>query len=203
MRCLDVSVSCGPNFGSISCNPTLWLCTATSLEYRKCAAEHSAKAGKSPTAASPQFADADKAQAWQKLTHLQQHMLGLITAVEAQLSLSDSPKSAREHHSPKSAHESRATAAAEQPADAMHSGDTPQQQQQQQQEQREASAVTSDNDQQPEGTQMLEQLQTHTVDAETSAEGRRQKPAGDGETGETPVVDKGAEAATDESPQQV
>ena len=75
------------------------------------------------TAEVPQFADADKAEAWQKLTDLQQHMAGLITAVEDQLSLSDSPKSARGL---------RAANAAEQTAKAAaHSAvGTPQQQEQ-------------------------------------------------------------------------
>lgn len=169
-------------------------------EHHNCSAEHSTKAGKSATAGSPHFADADKAQAWHKLTHLQQHMLGLITAVETQLSLSDSPKSAREPHSPQPAHEHRAASAAEQPADALHSGVNTQQQQQ---EQREADAGPSANDQQPEGKEMPEQLQTHTVGAETSADEQRQKPAGDEEICDKPVVGEGAEAATDESPQQV
>ncbi|KAL3163209.1 hypothetical protein ABBQ32_009611 [Trebouxia sp. C0010 RCD-2024] len=50
---------------------------------------------KVPTAAAPHFATTDKAEAWQKLTDLQQHMVGLITAVEDQLSLADSPNSPR------------------------------------------------------------------------------------------------------------
>ena len=64
----------------------------------------------------PIFEDAQKAKAWQKLTDLQQHMLGLITAVEGQLKLSDSPKSAREHP---------AAAVAEQIASAIHHGHLP------------------------------------------------------------------------------
>lgn len=163
------------------------------------------------TAASPQFADADKAQAWQKLTHLQQHMLGLITAVEDQLSLSDLPKSAREHHSPKSAREHHSPksarehrAAVGQPADAKHSDvRTQQQQQQEQQEEKEACAVTSVDNQQPQDREMPEQLQTHTVGAETSADEQHKKPDGDEEACDKSAVDEGAEAATDESPQQV
>ncbi|KAL0042423.1 hypothetical protein WJX77_011936 [Trebouxia sp. C0004] len=42
----------------------------------------------------PYFEDSHKAKAWQKLTHLQQRMLGLISAVEGQLRLSHSPDSA-------------------------------------------------------------------------------------------------------------
>ncbi len=45
-------------------------------------------------AAAPDFGDPHKAKAWQKLTHLQQRMLGLISAVEGQLSLSHLPDSA-------------------------------------------------------------------------------------------------------------
>ena len=44
--------------------------------------------------AAPDFEDPHKAKAWQKLTHLQQRVLGLISAVEGQLSLSHSPDSA-------------------------------------------------------------------------------------------------------------
>lgn len=172
---------------------------STIPKHHKSAAEHSTKAGKSATAASPHFADADKAEAWQKLTHLQQHMLGLITAVETQLSLSDSPRSAREPHSPQPAREHRAAAAGEQPADAMHSDLKTQEQQP---EQNEGCAVTSVDDQ-PEGREMPEQLQTHTVGAETTAEDRDQKPAGDEEYCDRPAVGEGAEAATDECPQQV
>lgn len=43
--------------------------------------------------AAPDFEDPHKAKAWQKLTHLQQRMLGLISAVEGQLRLSHSPDS--------------------------------------------------------------------------------------------------------------
>lgn len=174
---------------------------STIPEHYKCAAEHSTKAGKSATAASPQFADADKAQAWHKLAHLQQDMLGLITAVETQLSLSDSPKSASEHHSPNSACEhqtqlvSFGACGSEQPADAMHSDVK---NQQQQQEQREADAGPSVDDKRPQGRETPEQLQTHTIDAETSAQDRH-KPAGDEESCDTPAVDE----ATDECPQQV
>lgn len=60
----------------------------------KCVAERS-RERKVPTAAAPHFATTDKAEAWQKLTDLQQHMVGLITAVEDQLSLADSPNSPR------------------------------------------------------------------------------------------------------------
>ncbi|DBA85298.1 TPA: hypothetical protein ACH3X2_005989 [Trebouxia sp. C0005] len=45
-------------------------------------------------AASPDFEDPHKAKTWQTLTHLQQRMLGLISAVEGQLRLSHSPDSA-------------------------------------------------------------------------------------------------------------
>ena len=40
----------------------------------------------------PDFDDAGKAKAWQQLTNLQQRMMGLIAAVEGQLTLSDSPQ---------------------------------------------------------------------------------------------------------------
>ena len=42
--------------------------------------------------AAPDFEDPDRAQAWQKLTSLQQRMVGLIAAVEGQLRLSHSPE---------------------------------------------------------------------------------------------------------------
>lgn len=44
----------------------------------------------------PDFEDPDKAKAWQKLTHLQQRMVGLISAVEGQLRLSHSPEPAQD-----------------------------------------------------------------------------------------------------------
>ena len=83
-----------------------------------CVAE-AAQQGDAALSSMPDFADADKATAWQKLTHLQQHMLGLITAVEGQLRLS---------HSPSSAHEQQA-AGAEHIEDGLHNGRvlTPQQ----------------------------------------------------------------------------
>ncbi len=57
-----------------------------------CAEQDSSQA--EAAAAAPDFEDPHKAKAWQKLTHLQQRMLGLISAVEGQLSLSHSPDSA-------------------------------------------------------------------------------------------------------------
>ncbi len=57
-----------------------------------CAEQDSSQAG--AAAAAPDFEDPHKAKAWQKLTHLQQRMLGLISAVEGQLRLSHSPDSA-------------------------------------------------------------------------------------------------------------
>ena len=44
-------------------------------------------AGDSGSAAAPDMQDPSKAEAWQKLTDLQQHMQGLIAAVESQLIL--------------------------------------------------------------------------------------------------------------------
>ncbi len=57
-----------------------------------CAEQDSSQA--EAAAAAPDFEDPHKAKAWQKLTHLQQRMLGLISAVESQLRLSQSPDSA-------------------------------------------------------------------------------------------------------------
>ena len=57
-----------------------------------CAEQDGSQAG--AAAASPDFEDPHKAKTWQTLTHLQQRMLGLISAVEGQLRLSHSPDSA-------------------------------------------------------------------------------------------------------------
>ena len=161
-------------------------------EERKCAAEHNSKEGKTNMAASPQFADANKAQAWQKLTDLQQHMMGLITAVEDQLNLSDSPKLAFAN---------QAAAVAEDTADAMHSTVETQQQQ----EQQDACTVTSGDDQQPHSTQTAEQLQKHTGDAETGAEGQHDKVASseNQDAAAVAAADEGAEATAACSEEQV
>ena len=156
------------------------------LEERQCAAVRSSKEGKTNMAASPQFADAEKAQAWQKLTDLQQHMVGLITAVEDQLSLSDAPKLVCDH---------RAAAVAEDAANAVQCAVKTQQQQ----EQTDVCAVTFGNDQQPHGRDMPEQLQTHTGDAETCAEGPPARFASSENTNAAAAAatDAGAEAAAD------
>ncbi len=71
-----------------------------------CAEQESTQA--EAAAAAPDFEDPHKAKAWQKLTHLQQRMLGLISAVEGQLRLLHSPDSvldaqASDHQSPAAA----------------------------------------------------------------------------------------------------
>ena len=138
-------------------------------------------------AALPHFADAEKAQAWQKLTDLQQHMMGLITAVENQLSLSDSPKLVSDHP---------AAAVAENTLTAMHSAIETYQQQ----DQTEACVVTSGKDQQPQGRQTPEQLQARTGDPGIGVEGPYNKAAGSENQGAAAAAaDECTAAAADEA----
>lgn len=114
--------------------------------------------------------------------------MGLITAVEDQLSLSDSPKPASDH---------RAAAVAEDTVNAMHSAVGTQQQQ----EQQDACAVTSVADQQSHGSPMPQQLQTQIGDAEIGADGPHDKGDGieDQDAAAAAAADAGAEAAADKA----
>lgn len=154
--------------------------------YRhNCVAERSRK-GKTSTAAVPQFADTDKAEAWQKLTNLQQQMMGLITAVEDQLKLSDSPKSAGG---------CQAAAAAEQIADATHSAVEIAEQQQEQKLQ--GSAATPAREPLHE-SQTCEQPETHTSGVKADAEdphGKTDAAAGDDDAQAQTAAAAGSEAA--------
>ena len=161
-----------------SCDPTSPLYSRLPQEC-SCAAEGGRKGEVAP-AVSPQFGDAEQAKAWQKLTDLQQHMLGLITAVEDQLSLSDSPKSAPEQ---------QVVAASEQTVAQMHTAvETPQQS-----EQKEACAVSSEENQQQHGSLMREQRQTHKGDTEIGGDSPHGRIT-DGEEKEVVTADGGAEA---------
>ena len=114
--------------------------------------------------------------------------MGLITAVEDQLSLSDLPQPASDL---------RAAAVAEDTVTAMHSAVETQQQQ----EQQDACAVTSGDDQQPHDRHIPQQLQTHTDDAGTGADGRHDKGDGseDQDAAAAAAAGAGAEAAANEA----
>ena len=60
------------------------------------AEEAGAHAEQEAGVAVPDFEDPEKARAWQKLTHLQQRVVSLISAVEGQLRLSHSPEPAQD-----------------------------------------------------------------------------------------------------------
>ena len=113
--------------------------------------------------------------------------MGLITAVEDQLSLSDLPKPASDH---------QAAAVAEDAAGAMHSTVEIQQQQ----EQTEACPGISENDQQPHDRQTPKQLHTHTCETQTGADDPHDKGASseNQDTASAAAADAGAEAAADE-----
>ena len=83
-----------------------------------CCAEQDSNRAEAAPAAAPHFEDPHKAKAWQKLTHLQQRMLGLISAVEGQLSLSRSPDSAPDP--PASDHQPTAAASGGLSHDSQH-----------------------------------------------------------------------------------